>query len=360
MAPMGGNGISRASLLRAGAAVLATGASGLLLGCSRDDTSAPSRTPGASATRSPSAPPSATSSPSPSAAPTSVPGFAAQTHRGDRLKIRSTRERGNGWTSHDVTWRVRSTGPGAATEPLRLSGVLTLPDGPGPHPVVVLAHGYIDPAVYRSGQGMTRERQWLGARGWASLHVDYRGHAGSDPDPTMGLDVRLGYAADVISAVGALRDSDVVVDPDRVVLMGRSMGGGVVQKVAEIAPDVAAAVAAWAAVSSLEAENVEQFMPEGDPRRRMVLDAVGSPEDEPEFWEGVSARAWFDRVAAPVLLVHGRNDDVCPPRWARETYAAMQDAGVDVTLEWFGEGHTFDADFEPAMRRTLKFFRHHT
>lgn len=359
---MGGNGISRSSLLRAGAATLATGASGLLLGCSREDSPAPSRTPGSPATRPPSKAPSPTESPSPtpSAGPTSVPGFAAQTHTGDRLKIRSTLQRGNAFTSHAVTWRVRSTGPGAASEPLRLTGVLTLPDGPGPHPVAVLAHGYIDPAVYRSGQGMTRERQWLGARGWASLHVDYRGHAGSDPDPSMGLDVRLGYAADVISAVDALRGSEVDIDGDRVVLMGRSMGGGVVQKVAEIAPDSASAVASWAAVSSLEAENVEQFTPEGDPRRRMIFDAVGSPADAPEFWEGVSPRAFFDRITAPVLLVHGRSDDVCPPAWATATDAAMREAGVDVTLEWFDEGHTFAAEFEPAMRRTLTFFREHT
>lgn len=356
---MGDNGISRTTLLRTGVAVLATGASGLLLGCSPDDSPAPTRLPDRSRTNRPPATPDATSSPSPTAAPTSVPGFAAQTHAGDRLKIRSTLQRGDGFTSHAVTWRVRSTGPGAATTPLRLSGVLTLPDGPGPHPVVVLAHGYIDPAVYRSGQGMTRERQWLGARGWASLHVDYRGHAGSDPDPSMGLDVRLGYAADMISAVDALRGSDVAVDGDRLVLMGRSMGGGVVQKVAEIAPGVARAVASWSAVSSLEAENFEQFIPDGDPRRELVLKAVGSPEDAPEFWDGVSARDHFDRITAPVLLVHGRSDDVCPPRWARQTYAAMQEAGVDVDLEWFSEGHTFAADFEPAMRRTLEFFRQH-
>ena len=48
----------------------------------------------------------------------------------------------------------------------------------GRHPAVVLAHGYIDPAVYVSGQGMRREQDWLARAGYVVLHVDYRNHAG--------------------------------------------------------------------------------------------------------------------------------------------------------------------------------------
>ena len=79
-----------------------------------------------------------------------------------------------------------------------------MPEGEGPFPTVVLAHGYIDPAVYVNGQGMTRERAWFGDRGYVALHVDYRGHAGSDPDRSGGLDMRMGYTEDVINAVHAL------------------------------------------------------------------------------------------------------------------------------------------------------------
>ena len=43
--------------------------------------------------------------------------------------------------------------------------------------------------------------------------------------------MRLGYTADVINAVKALRASrEVPVDDDRIALFGRSMGGGVVLK----------------------------------------------------------------------------------------------------------------------------------
>ncbi len=335
-----------------------------------DDPAAPS--PGQSATSTPgptaggSASPDADGPAEETADPVSVPGVAAQTHTGTPLRLGAVREQTAAYTSYDVTWRARSSGPGAYEEPLRLSGVLNVPRGDGPFPAVVLAHGYIDPAVYQSGQGMTRERGFLADRGYVALHVDYRGHARSDPDPSGGADVRLGYAIDVISAVDALRGiaerdgTDVPVDPDRIALFGRSMGGGVVQKVAAISPGLVDAVVAWASVSSLEAENFDQFIrDDNDERLDTLVRAHGLPEDSPDFWEGVSSRPYFDRVTEPFLAVHGRADDTCPPRWARATQRAMRRAGVDSELAWYDDGHAFGPAFVAAMERTFSFLDEH-
>ena len=138
----------------------------------------------------------------------SVLGLDQQTHRGDRLRLGAVRERTADYTSYDVTYRSRSSTP-RGEESLTISGVLNVPQGPGPFPAVVLAHGYIDPAVYERGQGMTRERGYLAARGYVALHVDYRNHAESDDDPNYQNRMRLGYSADVINAVKALYPSRI-------------------------------------------------------------------------------------------------------------------------------------------------------
>jgi len=39
------------------------------------------------------------------------------------------------------------------SQELRISGIINMPDGRGPFPVLVLNHGYIDPAIYVTGQG---------------------------------------------------------------------------------------------------------------------------------------------------------------------------------------------------------------
>ncbi|KRF07948.1 hypothetical protein ASG88_02160 [Nocardioides sp. Soil777] len=283
--------------------------------------------------------------------------LSAGEHDGDRLRLGAVRERTAAYTSYDVTYRATTTDD-RGTRRFTISGVLNVPTGRGPFPAVVLAHGYIDPAYYVRGQGMTRERGVLASRGYVALHVDYRGHAESTDDPRSDRDLRLGYSADVIAAVRALRAArDVPVDDDRVALMGRSMGGGVVMKALIAEPGLVQAGSLWASVSSLEGENFNQFIrPDGDAREEAIVQAHGLPEQRPDFWRAASARPYLDEITEPVLLVHGRFDDTCPPAWARATQSAMQRAGVDSTLAWYDDGHAFGPAFFAGMDRTIRYF----
>jgi dipeptidyl aminopeptidase/acylaminoacyl peptidase len=291
--------------------------------------------------------------------PVSVLGLAAQRHRGDRLRLGAVRERTPEYTSYDVTYRSRST-TRRGQESYTISGVLNVPRGRGPFPAVVLAHGYIDPAIYVRGQGMTRERGYLAARGYIALHVDYRNHAESDDDPLFQVRMRLGYSADVINAVKALRASpDVPVDDERVALFGRSMGGGVILKALVAEPGLVQAAAPWASVSSLEAQNYDRFIrpdPEDAGLRDQLSRRHGTPEQSPRFWRENSSRPYLDRITEPVLMVHGRFDDTCPPRWATATHRALLKAGVDARLRWYDDGHAFGPSFNAAMARTVRFF----
>jgi uncharacterized protein len=348
-------------------AYAATMAAVLLAGCSTETTS-PSDSPAISARPSASVPsasvPSVSSPSKPSSSaterpatppdPVSLPAYFDRRFSGGDLQLGAVRERTAGYTSYDVSYRSGR---------LRITGVLDVPAGRGPFPAVVLAHGYIDPSYYVSGQGMTRERGYLAARGYIAFHVDYRNHAGSDDDPAADHELRLGYSVDVINAVEALRTSRrVPVDDDRIALMGRSMGGGVVYKALEMAPGLVAAASVWAPVSSLEADNFNRWI-RGDASRsgldRYVARTYGLPGQpgSSRFWRGVSARTYFDRITEPLLIVQGGSDDTCPPRWARASYDALRRAGVDVRLAWFAdEEHAFGPRFLAAMDRTTRFF----
>lgn len=311
------------------------------------------------ASGTPTPTPSASTTPeAPPPHPISVAALMAADHQGDRLRLGAVREQTATYTSYDVTYRSRTTTP-QGTQDLTISGVLNVPRGRGPFPAVVLAHGYIDPAVYVRGQGMTRERGYLADRGYIALHVDYRNHAESTDDPRISTAVRLGYTSDVINAVKALRRAtDVPVDDRRIALFGRSMGGGVVLKALAVEPGLVQAGIGWASVSSLEAENFRHFQADdpGDSADNAELrDRHGLPADNPRFWRGISARPQFDRIQAPVLLVHGRFDDTCPPPWATATHRALQRAGVTSVLEWYDDGHAFGPAFFAAMDRTIRF-----
>ena len=348
--------------LRAGTAIVLIFA---LAGCSSTESPDASNEPSTSSSGAAPSSPTSSNSPSPSTAPeplkvthpVSVPALAAARITGDRLRLGAVRERTSAYTSYDVTYRSTARDQRRRTA-YTISGVLNVPTGRGPFPAVVLAHGYIDPAYYVRGQGMTRERGYLAEQGYVALHIDYRNHAESDDDPDVVRNMRLGYSADAIAAVHALRGADLPVDDDRIAMMGRSMGGGVVMKALIAEPGLVQAAALWASVSSVEAENFERFIstdPSNADARGAILGAYGSPEDDPKFWRGVSARPYFDQITEPVLIVHGRVDDTCPPRWATATNAAMRRAGVDVATAWYQDGHAFGPEFFAAMQRTVAF-----
>ncbi|MFE6522086.1 alpha/beta hydrolase family protein [Streptomyces sp. NPDC057794] len=335
----------------------ACAAAGLLLavaaGCTGSDGSAAPATTSAtrSATETPE-PRSTTPSPGP-VNPVSLPALMRREHTGSGLRLGDVLARTSAYTRYAVTYEANG---------LTVSGIMNIPAGRGPFPALVLAHGYIDPDVYVSGQGMPREQDRLARSGYVVLHTDYRNHARSDDDPGNDVNLRLGYTEDVIGAALALRDSGrPEIDGGRLGLFGRSMGGGVVYNTLVVAPGLFDAAVAHAPVSARPQENIDHFQrPGGDPVVTEIEDRHGTPEENPAFWRGVSPLTYADRLTEPLLIQHGTADDTCPLAWSREAARVFQEAGKDVELRTVaGEGHTFGPRWAAEMDVTEAFFERH-
>lgn len=267
------------------------------------------------------------------------------------LSIDGTRERTSSFTSYDISY---------LSDGFHITGVINVPEGDGPFPTVVLAHGWIDRDDYVAGQGMTRERNYLAEHGYIALHVDYRGHAGSDDDPELVEQLYLGYAVDVLGAIAALRTSDLPVDDQQIALMGRSMGGSVVLQALEMAPGLVKAGIIYSAQSTLESENYQQWGGAPNHFGDEFAERHGTPSENPRAWEAMSTRPYFSRITEPVLMIHGTRDEQCPPRWAEDTFTALIDASVDVRLNWYdGERHAFESRFTQSMQDSIAFISQH-
>ena len=306
----------------------------------------------ASASASPSPTPS-TEEPAAKPHPISVEALIQKRYNGDRLRL--GREVGDfgAYKRYLVTYR---------SEDLTVSGVMNVPDGDGPFPVLVLNHGYIDPDTYFPGQGMPREHDYLARNGYVVFHTDYRGHAGGDDDPEVDYELRLPYAVDTINAVYAVKRSGLdFLDGDRVGWLGRSMGGNVTLNALVAQPGLVDAAVIYASTSSLAADNWRQFYRPSEDRSRVnrrIARTYGLPDDNPEFWLAASPRPYFDRVTEPLMVHHGRQDDTCPIEWSRETIRALRAEGKDVTHHFYsGQGHTFEGEsWLTSIRRTRAFF----
>ena len=114
---------------------------------------------------------------------------------------------------------------------------LFLPEGEGPFPTVVMAHGLA--AIKEMRLDAYAER--FSAAGYACLVFDYRYFGESDGRPRQLLDIGKQHR-DWLSAIEFVRRQPNF-DRKKIVLWGSSLSGGHVLKVASMAPDVAAVIA---------------------------------------------------------------------------------------------------------------------
>jgi len=272
----------------------------------------------------------------------------AKKYDGRDLRLGRVLARTDAYTRYFVTY---------ASGKLTISGILNVPRTPGRHPALVLGHGYIDPAIYTNGRGLMREQDYLARRGYVVLHTDYRNHAQSSKDPQSEVNVRLGYTEDVINAVLALKASPYV-DPQRVGLFGRSMGGGITYNVLVAQPGLVKAAVVYAAVSSNAVDNYNRWTRPEPELAATINRAHGAPATNPTFWRNLSAVNFFDRVTEPVLIQQGLADSTCPPIWAQQTLNALKKAGKNATLYTYpGEEHAFAGAWPTSMARTVAFLK---
>lgn len=326
-----------------------------LTGCTGGEAREGAPAPGTAGSRSAQAsPPGSPSATLPDVShPVSLPALMARRYDGRSLRLGRVLARTDRYTRRAVSYRSGD---------LRISGIINVPEGTGPFPVLVLLHGYIDPDVYVTGQGLMREQDYLARRGYVVLHVDYRNHAGSEQDPAAERRLRLGYTEDAVNAVLAVRRSRLpFLDGDRVGLLGRSMGGGVTFNTLVARPGLVDAAVVFAPVSSWTPDNFDRWIRGERPQlAARIVNRYGSPEDSPEFWRQVSPRTYFGRITEPLLIHHGTADESCPIRWTRSTYAALRRAGRDARLFVYdGEAHAFGPQWPQSMRRTVRFFDRH-
>lgn len=281
--------------------------------------------------------------------PVSLEALSQKEFKGSDLKLEKVLGENDKFTRYFIKYKSGE---------LTISGIMNVPKGEGPFPTLVLAHGYIDPKIYTTGRGLAREQKYLAERGYVVLHTDYRNHAESDDDPDIDINFRFGYTEDVVNAALALKNSDFTfVDKEKIGLLGRSMGGGIAYNTMVVQPGLFDAFVAFAPVSSNVVENFDRWTRLNFDVADQIGERYGLPEDNPEFWKGISAINYFDRVTDPLLILHGTNDDTCDIKWSETAARVLQENGKSVEfIQYEGEQHAFSPRWEDSMKETIRFF----
>jgi acetyl esterase/lipase len=208
---------------------------------------------------------------------------------------------------------------------------------PGPRPVLILIHGGPEqqarPAFDPFLQFM------VGRLGLAVVEPNVRGSSGYGRSYLKADDgyLRMGSVHDI----GALLDwikGRPDMDASRVAVSGRSYGGFMaLSALAEYGTRLRAGV------STVGISHFPTFLAKTSGYRRDLRRAEYGDERDPRmaaFLDSISPLTRLDRIAAPLLLCHGRNDPRVPFEESERVFTGLKARGAPVWfLAFSGEGH---------------------
>jgi|SRR6185369_9718404 len=282
--------------------------------------------------------------------PDTIPSLAEKEFTGDDLRLVRKLSENEIYTRYQISY---------TSEGLVISGIMNIPKGAGPFPILILNHGYIDPAVYKNGQGLGREQDFFARHGYVVFHSDYRNYAYSTFDPNNEIRPRSGYVEDVLNGIGALKRSKLdVLDKANIGMLGHSMGGGITENVMVTKPDIAKAYVLMAPINSDYKVNFDKWVAtEWPDTAKQFYDTYGTFEENPEFWNAISAKNYVSKITSPVMLHQGTSDGEVPFEWSRDFAELLKKAGKNITYyEYPGEPHIFGIAHPLVMERSLRFF----
>ena len=211
------------------------------------------------------------------------------------------------------------------------------PDGAGPFPVLIDVHGGPESQRRLNYTPSGPILQFFASLGMAVLTLNVRGSTGYGKTYAHLDDkaLRLDAVRDVAEAVRWLRGRDDVRG-DRIAVMGQSYGGFMTLASIAFHPDL------WAAaVDVVGIANFISFLERTGPwRRRHRAAEYGDPVEDRELLQQISPLNHVDRITAPLLVIHGRNDPRVPLYEAEQIVSALRARGRDVALRVYDdEGH---------------------
>jgi dienelactone hydrolase len=230
-------------------------------------------------------------------------------------------------------------------------GWLATPEGPGPFPTILDVHG--GPQAHELDRFFPEAQAWVD-RGFAFFTLNYRGSTGFGREYEQAIWGQVGrHEVEDMAAAREVLVREGIADPERVVLHGGSYGGYLTLLGLGRQPDLWAAGVAYVAI----ADWISMYEDGDSLRDYLVAFFGGTPEERPALFAEASPVTYVDRLAAPVLIIQGRNDARCPARQMEDYVDRARRRDKDVTIDWFeaGHGHGATETLVQWCRRSIEF-----
>lgn len=255
--------------------------------------------------------------------------------RGGEIKIEETLGREGNYTSYIFSY---------PSDKLKIYGMMNMPDGNGPFPLIVLNHGYFNQSTFQSGDGTHGMADILAAKGYITLASDYRGFGKSENDAQDSRGHNPNYAIDILNLIASTKSLSKV-DLNRIGMWGHSMGGETSLRAIEATNKIRALVL-WAPTSGSASDNASFY---GNKHT--------TPSASPDL-SGTSPINYLQHISTPISLHQGLADTEVKPEWSKQLNDSLKKEGKSVEyFEYTGQDHNFkNLGWDVISERTIAFY----
>lgn len=296
--------------------------------------------------------------------PLSIESLRRGEYPGSEIIIEQTLPDGSNYSRYIASYR---------SDGLKIYGLLTVPKGETPEggfPVIIFNHGYIPPSEYRTTERYIAYTDAFSRNGYVLFRSDYRGHGNSQGRAEGGYGSNA-YTIDILNAVASIKKLEYV-NPGKIGMWGHSMGGHITLRNMVANKDIKAGVI-WAGVVASYPDLLERWrrgnanstitpspFPTTSNRggwRRGFTQLYGTPEENPAFWNSISANSYLGDISGPLQLHHGTADTSVPYEFSEDLASDLESIGKEVELYIYpNDDHNLSNNFTTAVNRSVEFF----
>lgn len=237
----------------------------------------------------------------------------------------------------------------------KVSGMINIPKGTGPFPVIVMIRGYVDPEKYLVGEGTRHGADVFASYGYITIAPDFLGYGNSDQEPNSTFEARFQTYTTVMSVMASL-DSVSKRDKKNTFIWAHSNGGQIALTVLEITGKPIPTVL-WAPVSKPFPYSILYYTDDIADRGKALRLEIANFE---KLYDAnlYSLTDNLGKIKAPIELDQGTADESVPVKWSDDLNKALTKAGVDVTYNTYpGADHNMLPLWNQAIANDLAFYR---
>lgn len=204
------------------------------------------------------------------------------------------------------------------SEGRRISGEINKPtrtDLVGKYPIVVMARGYVEKEIYKTGIGTHNAAKYFADHGYTTYAPDFSGYGESDPEDPNALGARLVKPVEILDLIASLPQNLPIY------LWGHSNGGQIMLSVAEILGKsglqgvTLKGLTLWAPVSKPFPYNILYYTDDATDSGKWLRGQVAEFEQTYDVFN-YSVDRYYDWIAMPIQLHQGSSDEAVPKVWS--------------------------------------------